>query len=346
MKVLNRKIYLKQILIVLALLLTGNGLKIYLFYKLRTSSNTSDIDFYNYFDHLSVLIFSIIALLSVLVSWKIINKIEFKNTILKFVKVYILSFFIFTFVSLIIDYVVLHVLFGNTLEFDIISRLMNTLTLAIILVDIFALTSAFLYFRQSQQTALELEQTENEKATLQSQMLQKNLEPHFLFNNLSVLSGLAKKRPEQIESFIDDFSDVYRYYLKHGKKQLVELQDELSFLKNYMNLMEKRFGKAYQIENSIENRDGFIIPCSLQLCVENAIKHNRGSNEIPLLISLSRKEDTIVVKNKLNKVDFTLGTGTGNDYLKRQYQLNFNKDVVFTETNNEFIVEIPLVSEI
>ncbi|WP_144960088.1 sensor histidine kinase [Gillisia sp. Hel_I_86] len=271
---------------------------------------------------------------------------DITNTILKFVKVYILSFFIFTLIGLIVDYAVLRVLLGNKLEYDIITRLRNTLSVAFILVDVFALTSAFLYFRQSQKTALELEQTEKEKATLQSQMLQKNLEPHFLFNNLSILSGLAKNRPEQIESFIDDFSDVYRYYLKHGKKQLAELKDELSFLKNYMNLIEKRFGNTYQIENSIENTDGFIIPCSLQLCVENAIKHNRGSNKIPLVISLSRKEDTIVVKNKLNKVDFTLGTGTGNDYLKRQYQLNFNKDVIFTETNNEFIVEIPLVLEI
>ncbi len=346
MKVLNLKINLKQILIVLALLLTGNGFKIYVFYKLRTVASTSDIDFYNYFDHLSILIFSILALLSVLVSWKFINKIDTTNKILKFLKVYILSFFIFILVGIIVDYAVLRVLLNNKLEYDIIGRLMNTLTLAFILVDIFALTSAFLYFRQSQKTALELEQNEKEKATLQSQMLQKNLEPHFLFNNLSVLSGLAKKRPEQIESFIDDFSDVYRYYLKHGKKQLVELNDELSFLKNYMNLIEKRFGNAYQFENSIENTDGFVIPCSLQLCVENAIKHNRGSNEIPLVISLSRKKETIVVKNKLNKVDFTLGTGTGNDYLKRQYQLNFNKDVIFTETDTEFIVEIPLLSEI
>jgi len=345
-KVFNQKINLKQISIVLALLLTGNGVKIYLFYKLRTVASTSDIDFYNYFDHFSILIFSLLALLSVLVSWKFINKIDAKNTIIKFLKVYILSFFIFIVIGIVVDYGVLLVLFGNELEYDITVRLMNTLTLAFLLVDIFALTSAFLYFRQSQKTALELEQTEKEKATLQSQMLQKNLEPHFLFNNLSVLSGLAKKRPDQIESFIDDFSDVYRYYLKHGKKQLVELKDELSFLKNYMNLIEKRFGNAYQIENSIENTDGLIIPCSLQLCVENAIKHNRGSNEIPLVISLSRKEDAVAVKNKLNQGDFTLGTGTGNDYLKRQYQLNFNKEVIFTETNNEFSVEIPLVSEI
>ncbi|WP_430411535.1 sensor histidine kinase [Kordia sp.] len=226
------------------------------------------------------------------------------------------------------------------------ARFLNMLSVAFAFVDVFALTSAFLYFRQSQKITLELEQAEKEKAIIQSQMLQKNLEPHFLFNNLSILSGLAKKKPEQMEDFIDDFSDVYRYYLKHGKKQLAELKDELSFLKNYMNLMEKRFGNAYQLESKIENTDGFVIPCSLQLCVENAIKHNKASVQNPLFISLSRENDCIIIKNKLNKVDFTLGTGTGNDYLKRQYQISFNKDVTFTETDTEFIVEIPLISQI
>ncbi len=346
MKIFNQKINLKQVLIVIALLLISNSAKIFFFYSLRVNANTSDIDFYDYFDHISILIFSILSVISVLFSWKIINKVNITNTILKFVKVYILSFFIFTFIGIIIDYVILHVLLSNKLEYDIIYRLINTLSVAFILVDIFALTSAFLYFKQSQKTTLELEQTEKEKVILQSQMLQKNLEPHFLFNNLSVLSGLARKKPEQIEDFIDDFSDVYRYYLKHGKKQLVALKDELLFLKNYMNLMEKRFGNSYQLENSIENTDDFIVPCSLQLCLENAIKHNKGSEENPLLISLSRKENIIVIKNKLNKVDFTLGTGTGNDYLKRQYQLNFNKKVIFRETNTLFIVEIPLISEL
>ena len=346
MKVLNLKINLKHVLIVVVLLLISNATKIFLLYSLRTNTDSTDIDFYDYFDHFSVLIFSILSVISVLFSWKIINKIDTTNTILKFVKVYILSFFIFTFMGVVIDYVILHVLLNNKLEYDIIRRIINTLSVAFLLVDVFALTSAFLYFRQSQKITLELEQIEKEKATLQSQILQKNLEPHFLFNNLSVLSGLARKKPEQIEDFIDDFSNVYRYYLNHGKKQLVELKDELSFLNNYMNLMEKRFRSAYQIDNKIKKTDGFIVPCSLQLCVENAIKHNKGSEENPLLISLSRKDDILVIKNKLNKVDFTLGTGTGNNYLKRQYQINYNKDVIFTETNNEFIVEIPIISEI
>ncbi len=341
MKVFNQKINLKQVLIVIALLLISNSVKIFIFYLIRLKG---DIDFYSYYHHVTILIFSIVALLSVLVSWKLIKKIDTTNTILKFVKVYILSFFIFISIGLIIDFI-LWTTFSSQ-EYDFMARFLNMLSVAFAFVDVFALTSAFLYFRQSQKITLELEQAEKEKAIIQSQMLQKNLEPHFLFNNLSILSGLAKKKPEQMEDFIDDFSDVYRYYLKHGKKQLAELKDELSFLKNYMNLMEKRFGNAYQLESKIENTDGFVIPCSLQLCVENAIKHNKASVQNPLFISLSRENDCIIIKNKLNKVDFTLGTGTGNDYLKRQYQISFNKDVTFTETDTEFIVEIPLISQI
>ena len=325
----------------MALLLLGNAVKIFVLHQVRT---IGDIDFYDYFDHFSVLLFATISLISVLISWKLINQVDKTNTILKFVKVYILSFFLFNTIGIVADFILWKSV--SNLEYDIMPRLINTLSVAFILSDVFAVTTAFLYFRQSQTTTLELEQTAREKAILQSQMLQKNLEPHFLFNNLSVLSGLARKKPEQIEDFIDDFSDVYRYYLNHGKKQLVELENEISFLKKYMNLMEKRFGKAYQIENNIEDSQGFIIPCSLQLCVENAIKHNKGNEENPLLITLSREKNSILIKNKLNKVDFTLGTGTGNDYLKRQYQLNFNKEVVFTETNHEFIVKIPLISEI
>ncbi|WP_420570687.1 sensor histidine kinase [Kordia sp.] len=341
MKIFNQKISLKHVLVVLALLFISNGVKIFIFYYVRIKG---DIDFYDYYHHITILLFSIISFISVFVSWKLVNRIDTSRTILKFIKVYILSFILFNSVGIVIDYTLWMTFNGDS--YDYAARFFNMLTITIFFSDVFALTSAFLYFRQSQKAMLELEQTEKEKTTLQSQILQKNLEPHFLFNNLSVLSGLAKKNPEQMEDFIDDFSDVYRYYLKHGKKQLAELKDELSFLKNYMNLMGKRFGNTYQIENSIENTAGFIIPCSLQLCVENAIKHNKGSEGNPLLISLSRKEDTIVIQNKLNKVDFTLGTGTGNEYLKRQYQINFNKDVIFTETDTEFIVEIPLISKI
>ncbi len=341
MRIFNQKINFKHILILSILLLISNGVKTFLFYYVRIKG---DIDFYNYYHHLSILIFSIVSLVAISVSWKHINKIDTSNTVLKFLKVCVLSFLLFNSIGIIIDYILWRTF--NNEPYDILVRLFNMLSVTVFFSDVFAFTTALLYFRQSQKTAFELESTEKEKATLQSQMLQKKLEPHFLFNNLSVLSGLARKQPEQIESFVDDFSDVYRYYLKHGENQLVELKQELLFLKSYMNLMEKRFGKAYQIVNEIKNTNGFVIPCSLQLCVENAIKHNKASEKEPLFIFLTRVGESVAIKNKLNKVDFTLGTGVGNTYLKRQYEINFKKEVNFTETKDEFMVKIPLISEL
>ena len=139
MKVFNQQINLKQVLIVIILLLLGNAGKIYLLYSLRTKS---DISFYDYFDHISVFLFSAVAVISVLIAWKIINKIDTTNTVLKFVKVYMLSFLIFIIIGVIVDYVLLGIIMNNS-DYDFIIRFINTMTVAFILVDIFALTSAF-----------------------------------------------------------------------------------------------------------------------------------------------------------------------------------------------------------
>lgn len=301
-----------------------------------------NLTFGNIEHHFAIFILYLISFASTIFCWKKLATKTKKSSISKIFIVFIASLLVNFILVFITDWLT-KIVFGIA-TYNFYSLVSNAYALTIIFHPYaagFVLT--YLYFNQSKKVAVALEQIEKERANLQSQILQKNLEPHFLFNNLSVLSGLARKNPEQIESFIDDFSDVYRYYLKHGKKQLVELKEELLFLKNYINLMGKRFGNAYQIKNEIENTNGFIIPCSIQLCVENAIKHNKASEDNPLLIRLSRKGNSVFITNKLNKVDFTLGTGTGNNYLKRQYQINFDKEVVFTENDKEFVVEIPVV---
>lgn len=205
------------------------------------------------------------------------------------------------------------------------------------------LSLAYFYFEENAQTKIDLQNTEKEKEILQFKILQKNLEPHFLFNNLSVLSGLVKKNPNEVEGFIEDFSDVYRYYLKHNEKELVSLNEELEFLRKYISLMKKRFRTAYHFEIDIDNESGYILPFSLQLCVENAIKHNRGSEENPLQIKVTRNQEYIVVSNDFTPVDFTAGSGVGNQFLQKSYELNFGKKVNFRQTETLYTVEIPLI---
>lgn len=206
------------------------------------------------------------------------------------------------------------------------------------------LSLAYFYFEENAQTKINLQNTEKEKEILQYKILQKNLEPHFLFNNLSVLAGLVKKNPTEVEGFIDDFSDVYRYYLNHSGKELVTLKEELDFLTKYIALMTKRFRSAYTFEINITDENGFILPCALQLCVENAIKHNRGSEENPLHINVSRNEAFIIISNDYKPVDFTAGSGVGNQFLQKSYELNFGKKVNFKLSETLYTVEIPLIS--
>lgn len=227
---------------------------------------------------------------------------------------------------------------------SMVSMLVNTsATMVLFHIYLAGFVFAIIHVYNSQKSALAVERAEKEKEALQSQILQKNLEPHFLFNNLSVMSGLARKNPKELEGFIDDFSDVYRYYLKHGNDKLVSLDEELEFLNSYMGVMRKRFGDAYRLNIQLADTEGYMIPSSVQLCVENAIKHNKASEDAPLQIEIYREQDYIVIKNKINRVDFTLGTGTGNDYLKRQYALQFEREVRFEEVDNHYYAHIPII---
>lgn len=188
-----------------------------------------------------------------------------------------------------------------------------------------------------------MERLENEKLILNSGLLRQNLEPHFLFNNLSVLSGLVKKAPEKADDFLDTFSDVYRYYQKHNGDSPVPVTEELAFLRNYMELMKSRFGNAYQLVVQTDCTGGLIFPCPLQLTVENAIKHNSASDANPLLIEISRMNDYLLVKNDLRKIDFTQSHGIGNEYLRRRYETALNRTVKFLQDEKSFSVKIPII---
>ncbi len=110
-----------------------------------------------------------------------------------------------------------------------------------------------------------------------------------------------------------------------------------------MYLMRSRFGQAYQCQISLENSTGFILPCSLQLCVENAIKHNAATEDIPLYVTISREENYIIVTNEIRKIDFTRSNGVGNEYLKRRYEIVFGKKVESYTSGNQYIVKIPII---
>lgn len=310
-------------------------------YVLHITREFGDINFYKISTHIFGIISCTLSLLSTVAAWKIVSK----NTLRKIPKI------VFAFGLSILIYAIVQSLFFTAERFFVYHLPTNfdlllgnfVFTFVIFHLYISGLSLAYFSFQENAQHLIKLETAEKDKELLQFKMLQKNLEPHFLFNNLSVLSGLVRKNPAEVDGFIHDFSDVYRYYLKHNDQELVPVEDELLFLKKYISLMEKRFKKAYHFTLDIKSEEGFILPCSLQLAVENAIKHNRGAEDHPLMIKISRENEMMIVSNDLRPVDFTQGAQMGNLFLQKSYELHFGKKVNFNTTDTHYIVEIPLI---
>lgn len=186
-------------------------------------------------------------------------------------------------------------------------------------------------------------------ASAQFDALKNQLDPHFLFNSLNVLSSLIDENPEQAQKFTSSLSKVYRYVLEQKDKELVSLSEEIRFAKTYMNLLKMRFEEAisFKIPLEIENSEAKIVPLSLQLLLENTIKHNVVSPEKPLEISIFEEDGSLVVKNNLQpKEVLRAGSGVGLQNIRKRYQLLTDRQVNIEKTASEFIVRLPLLTKL
>lgn len=176
--------------------------------------------------------------------------------------------------------------------------------------------------------------------------LKSQLDHHFLFNNLSVLSSIIYEDVEKADKFIQKFSQIYRYVLDISKHNLVALQSEVEFINNYLNLYKYRFeqGIDYEVNVSENCKDLLLPPLSLQVLVENAIKHNKISRKNPLTIQVFTQNKYLIVKNnKQIRPKNVISTQTGQANIKEKYEL-MELELPVIESNNDFyIVKIPLI---
>jgi hypothetical protein len=197
------------------------------------------------------------------------------------------------------------------------------------------------------QTSLRREQKlREENLIFQNETLKNQVNPHFLFNSLNTLSSLVTVQPELAEKFINRLSSIYRYILENSTKDKVPLEAEISFINDYFFLHKIRDNGKIELEVSINKTDKFeILPVSLQILVENAIKHNKATREDPLKISVFLDEHWIVVKNNLQRMATQIrSTGIGLKNLGERVRLITGKDLVIEETNSYFLVKVPLLS--
>ncbi len=217
------------------------------------------------------------------------------------------------------------------------------------IIPVLAVNFSIYFVSQWKKAHLQSDQLREENLRTQLNSLRMQLDPHFLFNNLNVLSSLIEKAPRTAQDFLDKFADVYRYVLEYKKEELVALSTELEFIEAYVYLLEKRFGDQLQIEmpgSSTISDSLYIPPLSLQMLIENALKHNKISGEGPFVIQvLIENERWLTVKNTYRPKEAVPGRagGTGLDNIRRRYEYLSSENLIIRQEESFFIVSLPLL---
>ncbi|MCU0239165.1 MAG: histidine kinase [Pyrinomonadaceae bacterium] len=205
----------------------------------------------------------------------------------------------------------------------------------------------YFYLNLVNQTKERLFQAQQAKTAMELKTLQQNIEPHFLFNNLNVLSSLIESNPQRANEFLEKLSELYRYILQTQNDEIVPIQEEIEFAKKYVYLLQERFGVAYNFvwelpESKLKSQ--MIIPVALQTLIENAVKHNAGSHENPLPISIKLVDDYLLVENEIRAKQLTFQTNkSGLQNLKTRYVFLTDKPIEITKNNQVFKIKLPLL---
>ncbi|MCI3938722.1 2TM domain-containing protein [Chryseobacterium aahli] len=185
-------------------------------------------------------------------------------------------------------------------------------------------------------------------ANAQFESLKNQLDPHFLFNSLNVLSSLIDENPTQAQKFTASMSKIYRYVLEQKDKELVTIEDEIEFAKTYCDLLKTRFEDSVNFIFDVKDEDlrRFVVPLSLQLLLENCIKHNLATSSKPLLIKIFTEGDTLCIENNLQiREQMKESAGIGLANIVQRYSLLTNKNVFIEKSEDYFKVRLPVLSE-
>ncbi len=217
----------------------------------------------------------------------------------------------------------------------------NTITIIVV-----AIIEGVYFFRNWRESLVAAERLQKEHAESQLANLRSQLDPHFMFNSLNVLTGLIRQNPKKAESFVEDFARVYRHMLEVNNRMVVPLREEVNFTRQYLRLQQIRFEEGLQVNWELDDpeHDTYIPPLSLQEVISNAIKHNAISKHNPLHLSISSHGDQISVSNTINlRKGNTSSTGLGLKNIQERYRLLQKQPPTFHQENGHYIANLPLL---
>ena len=231
---------------------------------------------------------------------------------------------------------------GGATDFELPSFRMFAILLGVTFIIGFALNIR-VFIIEKGEILLREEKLKTEVVKLEYEALKNQVNPHFLFNSLNALTSLVAENEEAVK-FIKMLSDVYRYVLEQKDKEVVPLYREIYFVRAYAYLHKIRFGENFHVEVEIPEGSKNVVPLSVQMLVENAIKHNVVSDEEPLRIKIFQKKDYVVVENNLQLKSMVKDSKKiGLENIKSRYAYLTDKEFVVEKTETKFIVKVPLL---
>jgi len=237
---------------------------------------------------------------------------------------------------------------ANWEEFLTGERTIYYLIALIITIVISIFFHALYFYRALQDKKVKEQKIIAGTASAKFDALKNQLDPHFLFNSLNVLTSLIEEDPDQAQKFTTSLSKVYRYVLEQKNKDLVTVDEELQFAKTYIRLLKMRFEDSivFDIPEKCSNPEAKIVPLSLQLLLENAVKHNIVTSSRPLYIKVIEEGNSLVIQNNLQEKQVVKkSSGVGLQNIQQRYSILSDREVQITKTETDFSVVVPMLTK-
>ena len=262
-----------------------------------------------------------------------------------FVASFVLSLFVIfllrLFISVGIENQSLHAFFKG-------ERASNYIVASVFTFVVLLIVNFIYLYKWYQENKLKEQKVIAGNASAKFESLKNQIDPHFLFNSLNVLSSLIEENPDNAQRFTTSLSKIYRYVLEQKDKELVLVEEELAFAKTYMNLLKMRFENSisYELPSEYDNSEARVVPLSLQLLLENTIKHNSASEQKPLHIKIYVENNYLVIQNNLQKKEVLQERkGVGLQNIVARYALISERKVLIDENESDFKVFIPILTK-
>ncbi|MEZ5072691.1 MAG: histidine kinase [Bacteroidales bacterium] len=222
----------------------------------------------------------------------------------------------------------------------------NALIYGVVNLLLMVLLEAWIHYAQSQEAEEVARTLEKELSQIKFEVLRSQINPHFLFNSLNALSGLIDTDVKKAQLFIEEFSQIYRYVLETIEQPVALLEKELDFMRSYLFLQQIRYGESlrFTVDVSSPCLNRVLPPLSLQVVLENAIKHNIITDDRPLTISVTCRTDCLEVRNNIQpKISRPSSTGLGLKNLTRRYAMISDREPLFSVETKHYLARLPLI---